>query len=144
MYLSGAISRKLLVIVRIVRPYYALAQKHMKATMFMLTKVAAIAIATTLGIALGVSLAVPALAGPAQSNSAMESHTTPLQSGDLVRLRSGGPLMIVKNVQGDQVICSWSEEDGKLQSDSFPIAMLTAPATIPREGPESTRKANGN
>ena len=68
--------------------------------MFMLTKQAAITIATTLGIALGVSLAVPALAGPAQSNSAMESHTTPLtmeshttplKSGDLVRLRSGGP-----------------------------------------------------
>jgi uncharacterized protein YodC (DUF2158 family) len=99
--------------------------------MFALWKQAA-SIAATVGIALTTSWAVPALARPAQSISTM-SHATPLHSGDLVRLRSGGPLMLVKSVQGDQVICSWGNEDGELQSGSFPIATLEAPFTPPSE-----------
>jgi uncharacterized protein YodC (DUF2158 family) len=116
-------------------PYLALAQKHMNSGMFMLTKQTVVAIAATLGSAFWAPWAVPALSEPAQSKTAMESHTTSLQTGDLVRLRSGGPLMIVKSVQGDQVTCSWSEEDGKLQSSSFSIAMLTAPVTLPPPDP---------
>jgi uncharacterized protein YodC (DUF2158 family) len=141
MYPSAAISRKLLrnalSILRSDAETYEV--QHV-----MLTKQAAIAIATMPGIALGASWEVPALAGPAQSNTAMQSHATPLQSGDLVRLRSGGPLMIVKSVQGDQAICSWSEEDGKLQSGNFPIAMLTPPVTLPPDEPESTRETTGH
>jgi uncharacterized protein YodC (DUF2158 family) len=109
--------------------------EHINSGMFMLTKQTAIAIAATLGSAFAASWAVPALSEPAQSKTAMESHTTSLQAGDLVRLRSGGPLMIVKSVQGDQVTCSWSEEGGKLQSSSFSIAMLTAPVTPPPPDP---------
>ena len=94
---------------------------------FMLTKQAAITIATTFGLAVSVSWPVSALADPALSNTATQSHAIPLHSGDFVRLRSGGPLMTVKSVQGDQVICDWGNEDGELQSGSFPIAMLTEP-----------------
>ena len=46
-------------------------------------------------------------------------------SGNLVRLRSGGPLMTVKNVEGDQVNCIWTEE-GEVRSGSFPVALLAA------------------
>jgi uncharacterized protein YodC (DUF2158 family) len=104
--------------------------------MLLLTKPTAIAIAATLGIALGAPWLVSALAEPAQPSTEMQSRPTPLfQSGDLVRLRSGGPLMTVKSVQGDQVICSWSEEDGELRSGSFPIAMLAAPVKLPPNDP---------
>jgi uncharacterized protein YodC (DUF2158 family) len=99
--------------------------------MLMLTKQAAIAIAATLGVALSAQSAIPAHAGPAQS-TAMQSHTTPLQTGDLVRLRSGGPMMTVKSLHDDQVICSWWNEEGnEYRSGSFPIAMVEGPVTPP-------------
>jgi Uncharacterized small protein (DUF2158) len=50
-------------------------------------------------------------------------------------VRSGGPLMTVKRVRGDKVICSWTSEQGTLQSGSFPIAMLSEPVTIPPSDP---------
>ena len=70
------------------------------------------------GVALSTPWAVPALAGAAQSNTAMQSHATPpFHNGDLVQLRSGGPVMTAKNVWGDWAICSWwSEEYGEFQS----------------------------
>lgn len=97
--------------------------------------VIAIAIATTFALAVGASWPVSALADPAPSNIATQGHAAPLHSGDLVRLRSGGPLMVVKSVQGDQVICDWGSEDGELQSGSFPVAMLTEPFTSPPREP---------
>jgi uncharacterized protein YodC (DUF2158 family) len=100
--------------------------------MSIFAKQAAIAIAAT--FALGAPWAAPALAAPAQSNTTMQSSATPLRSGDLVRLRSGGPLMTVKNVEGDQVNCIWSEE-GEIQSGSFPVALLAAPLTTPPVDP---------
>jgi uncharacterized protein YodC (DUF2158 family) len=99
----------------------------------MLTKQAATTIAAMLGIALSAQWAVPALAGPAQSSTEMRSPATPvLHIGDLVRLRSGGPLLTVKSVQGNEVICSWwSEEMGEFGTTGFPMAMLTGPVPPP-------------
>src|SRR5215469_4572343 len=99
--------------------------------MLRLPKPAAIAIQATLGIALSAPWAVPALAEPA--NTATQSQTTPLlHEGDLVRLRSGGPEMTVKSVQGKWVIATWWNEGyGGFQSSGFPVAMVDGPITLP-------------
>ena len=99
--------------------------------MLKLPKPAAIAIQATLGIALSVPWAVPALAAPA--NTATQTQTTPLlHEGDLVRLRSGGPEMTVKSVQGKWVVATWWNEGfGGFQSAGFPLAMVDGPITLP-------------
>jgi uncharacterized protein YodC (DUF2158 family) len=99
--------------------------------MLRLPKPAAIAIQATLGIALSAPWAVPALAAPA--NTATQTQTTPLlHEGDLVRLRSGGPDMTVKSVQGNWVIATWWNEGyGGFQSSGFPLAMVDGPITLP-------------
>src|SRR5215472_1852600 len=99
--------------------------------MLRLPKPAAIAIQATLGIALSAPWAVPALAEPA--NTATQSQTTPLlHEGDRVRLRSGGPEMTVKSVQGKWVIATWWNEGyGGFQSSGFPLAMVDGPITLP-------------
>lgn len=49
-----------------------------------------------------------------------------LRVGDLVRFRSGGPMMTVRTIKGRNAICNWANWTGKLQSHSFPIAELVA------------------
>jgi uncharacterized protein YodC (DUF2158 family) len=82
-------------------------------------------------VALGLALSAPltaAIAEPVRSASAMPSFGgSHLHNGDLVRIRTGGPLMMVTGTDGDQVMCSWSEWDGQVRSGRFPVAMLTAP-----------------
>jgi uncharacterized protein YodC (DUF2158 family) len=46
------------------------------------------------------------------------------RSGNLVRLRSGGPLMTVKDINGDQVDCFWTDVNGQINADSFPVDVL--------------------
>jgi len=102
--------------------------------MLKLPKPAAIAIQATLGVALSAPWAVPALAAP-PANTARQSQTSPLlHAGDLVRLRSGGPEMTVKSVQGNWVLCTWwSQGWGGFQSAGFPIAMVAGPVTLPSD-----------
>ena len=95
----------------------------------MLTKQAAV-IAMTLGLSLSASLATTALANPALPATATQSYAmSQFHHGDHVRLRSGGPLMTVTSIQGDQVMCVWSEPDGRLRSEHIPAALLAAPIT---------------
>jgi uncharacterized protein YodC (DUF2158 family) len=68
----------------------------------------------------------PATAEPAASHS-QSPHAPLLRTGDLVRLRSGGPLMTVRSAEGDQVNCYWSTDEGNVLNGSFPVADLTAP-----------------
>ena len=76
------------------------------------------------------SVIVPAFAEPALSNAAMQNAPpASLRAGDLVRVRSGGPLMTVNDIQGDRVNCTWSDWDGVLISGSFPAAVLEGPIT---------------
>jgi uncharacterized protein YodC (DUF2158 family) len=94
----------------------------MEFNMLASTKQASIAIAVT--VALSVPLA-PAFSASAPSNTGMQNQTPPaLRSGTLVRLRSGGPLMTVFRIEGDQVNCVWTNWDGKLESDNFPVDVL--------------------
>jgi uncharacterized protein YodC (DUF2158 family) len=70
----------------------------------------------------------PAMAEPAAPHvEAQGVHVTALRTGDLVRLRSGGPLMTVRSAEGDQVNCYWSTDEGNVLNGSFPVADLTAP-----------------
>jgi uncharacterized protein YodC (DUF2158 family) len=111
--------------------------------MYALVRNASMPIATVLGVTLCAPWAVSVLAAPAQLNDATQSQVAPvLHSGDLVRLRSGGPLMTVITVRNDQVICSWSGQDAEPRSGSFQIGLVTAPVTIPPDDPHC-KKTNG-
>jgi uncharacterized protein YodC (DUF2158 family) len=85
------------------------------------TKQISVAIAVTLAISTPL---VPAFSA-STSDTAMQTRTAPpLRSGDLVRLRSGGPLMTVGGIEGDQVICIWTYLDGHIGSERLPIEAL--------------------
>jgi len=83
---------------------------------------------TLTAIALGVALclpSIPAFSDPAPSNRTLQSSTAPpFRRGDLVRLRSGGPLMTVDNIKGSGVDCYWSDWNGQPNAQTFPIEVL--------------------
>jgi uncharacterized protein YodC (DUF2158 family) len=84
-----------------------------------------IAFALTLGIAFSAPLSVPALSDSASSNAAGQFRAAPpLQRGDLVRLRSGGPAMTVESVKGDLADCFWTDITGQINAESFPVDVL--------------------
>jgi uncharacterized protein YodC (DUF2158 family) len=97
-----------------------------------LPKLAVIAVQASVGVALGASWAVTALAESAPANPVTQSQTTPvLRAGDLVRLRSGGPALTVKSVQGNWVICTWwHERFSMFRTAGFPVAMIDGPITL--------------
>jgi uncharacterized protein YodC (DUF2158 family) len=112
------------------------AQFKLEFKMLPFMKQVSIPLAVTLGVALSMSLSVPAFSETASVNTAKQSPASPpLREGDLVRVRSGGPLMTVTGVHGDQVNCTWTDWDGQLKSESIPIAMLGVPMTVPAEDP---------
>jgi uncharacterized protein YodC (DUF2158 family) len=132
----ATISRKLSLgsdaICRAAEPSAPAAPEREPRTMLMLMKKSLIAV--VLGFALSAPWTDPGAADATLSNAPMGRHAS-LQTGDLVRLRSGGPLMTVQSIQGDHVICSWSEANGEIRSDTFPVAMVMAPVTpAPNEG----------
>jgi uncharacterized protein YodC (DUF2158 family) len=104
--------------------------------MLAFTKRRSVAIAAALGIALAVPLSISAFADSAPPKTAAQNRAaSPLKTGDLVHLRSGGPLMTVTGVRGDQVNCSWIDWlDGQPKTGSFPTAVLAAPVTLPAGG----------
>ncbi len=65
----------------------------------------------------------PASSASAPSNTQNQAAPA-FQSGNLVRLRSGGPLMTVKGIKGDQVDCFWTDVNGQINADSFPVDVL--------------------
>jgi uncharacterized protein YodC (DUF2158 family) len=65
----------------------------------------------------------PGSSASAPSNT--QNQAVPaFRSGNLVRLRSGGPLMTVKDIKGDQVECFWTDLNGQINADSFPVDVL--------------------
>ena len=90
----------------------------------MLTSTKQVSIAIAVTLALGMPLS-PAFSASAPSNTTMQNQAAPaLRSGNLVRLRSGGPLMTVKGIKGDQVDCFWTDVVGQINADSFPVDVL--------------------
>ena len=90
----------------------------------MLTSTKQVSIAIAVTLALGMPLS-PAFSASAPSNTTMQNQAAPaLRSGNLVRLRSGGPLMTVKGIKGDQVDCFWTDVNGQINADSFPVDVL--------------------
>jgi len=104
-------------------------------TLFKLPKPVAMAIQATLGVALSAPWVVPALADAASANTATQGQATPLlHEGDVVRLRSGGPPLTVKSVEGNWVICTWWDDGGGgFQTAGFPIAMIDGPVEPPSD-----------
>jgi uncharacterized protein YodC (DUF2158 family) len=83
-----------------------------------------IAVATLL-LAIGAS--TPALASTAAvfpQDSGQTNVPVQFERGELVRLRSGGPLMTVSAVKGDQVQCVWAEDRGQPADATFPADVL--------------------
>jgi uncharacterized protein YodC (DUF2158 family) len=85
------------------------------------TKRVSIAIAVMLALSMPLS---PAFSAPAQSNTAVQNEAPFLRSGNLVRLRSGGPLMTVVRIDGDQANCVWTDWNGQIDSGRFPVDVL--------------------
>ena len=50
--------------------------------------------------------------------------TTPLEEGDLVQLKSGGPVMSLQMLTPERAMCMWFDEEGKLHERSFPLNVL--------------------
>jgi uncharacterized protein YodC (DUF2158 family) len=65
----------------------------------------------------------PAPSASAPSNTRNQAAPT-FRSGSLVRLRSGGPLMTVKDVKGSQVDCFWTDVNDQINANSFPVDVL--------------------
>jgi len=65
----------------------------------------------------------PASSGSAPSNTQNKAAPA-FRTGSLVRLRSGGPLMTVKDIKGDQVDCFWTDVNDQINADSFPVDVL--------------------
>jgi uncharacterized protein YodC (DUF2158 family) len=65
----------------------------------------------------------PASSAAAPSNM-LNQAAAAFRSGNLVRLRSGGPLMTVKGIKGDRVDCFWTDVNGQINADSFPLDVL--------------------
>ena len=78
----------------------------------MLTSTKQVSIAIAVTLALGMPLSPP-FSASAPSNTAMQNQAAAFRSGNLVRLRSGGPLMTVVRIDGDQVNCVWTDWDGQ-------------------------------
>jgi uncharacterized protein YodC (DUF2158 family) len=94
----------------------------MEFNMLASTKQVSIAIAMTLALSMPLA---PAFSASASSNAAVLNQAAPaLGRGNLVRLRSGGPLMTVFGIEGDKANCVWTDWNGQFRSDSFPIDVL--------------------
>ena len=54
--------------------------------------------------------------------------------GDTVRLKSGGPLMTVIDLDGERVRCQWFDEKNKPMAQLFVAAALQADDGVPNLG----------
>jgi uncharacterized protein YodC (DUF2158 family) len=62
------------------------------------------------------------LVAPAESFA--DTREPPLWLGNLVRLNSGGPVMLVVDVDDQAAVCAWRNSGGKTLEHSFPVACV--------------------
>lgn len=74
----------------------------------------------TLFFAIGASCPVLAATAPVFPQASVQRDVTvQFGRGELVRLRSGGPMMTVSAVKGDQVKCVWTDDGGQPADATF-------------------------
>jgi uncharacterized protein YodC (DUF2158 family) len=94
----------------------------MECNMFRTKQLAMTALVAT---ALGQPFACPAYSAPAISDHTVDdAGIASLHRGDLVRLRSGGPLMTVDTVKGNAVDCIWTDPNGQTDQATFPVKVV--------------------
>ncbi|WP_093983993.1 YodC family protein [Shewanella algae] len=47
-----------------------------------------------------------------------------MKDGDVVQLKSGGPLMTIINVIEGKALCTWFDDKKELKTANFPIVVL--------------------
>ena len=57
----------------------------------------------------------------------MEPKKAVFKIGDIVQLKSGGPLMTVQKVRTDEVDCMWFDGSTLIKNTSFPLDTLVQP-----------------
>jgi uncharacterized protein YodC (DUF2158 family) len=79
-----------------------------------------------MAIVLSLPFSHPAFSASTSSGLSIREKIAPqLHQGDLVRLRSGGPLMTVNGIKGDQVECVWTDSgNGQPDDATFPAQLL--------------------
>jgi uncharacterized protein YodC (DUF2158 family) len=75
----------------------------------------------TLFLAIGASCPAAAFTAPLSPKG---DGMVQFDRGELVRLRSGGPMMTVSAVKGDQVECIWTDDSGQPDDATFPADVL--------------------
>ncbi len=61
---------------------------------------------------------------PMEAPPLVHTLTPPLRRGDLVRLRSGGPMMTVSVVGDGKIECFWTDVNGQTDDATFPADVL--------------------
>jgi len=60
----------------------------------------------------------------APADTFADSREPPLVMGNFVRLNSGGPTMVVVDIDGLTAICAWRASERKTREHSFPVACV--------------------
>jgi uncharacterized protein YodC (DUF2158 family) len=70
----------------------------------------------------------PAVSAPLPVPMALPSTVAAVpprfERGDLVRLKSGGPMMTVSAVRGDEIECIWTDDNGQPDDATFSTYVL--------------------